>query len=166
MVPRFISATARRSLPSAMSSSDRPVTGEVRNAVCSTTPATFPRHLAAARSFGLLGPDRETCESVGDGPGSSSGSFVRIGRQEGRSPPPLGRRHKMSPRACAARTGAGVRGGTGYVLRPATTLTVTAMITASKTKDISPCRSAVARMAVFCRDVSDTWKHIPIVKAR
>ena len=38
-IPRFISATARRSLPSAMSSSDCPVTGEARNLACSMTPA-------------------------------------------------------------------------------------------------------------------------------
>ena len=37
--PRFISATARRSLSSAMSSSDCPVTGEARNLTCSMTPA-------------------------------------------------------------------------------------------------------------------------------
>ena len=61
-VPRFISATARRSLPSAMSSSDCPVTGEARNLTCSITPARSPgalgqrqlqrrdRHLEAARA--------------------------------------------------------------------------------------------------------------------
>ena len=38
-VPRFISATARRSLPSAMSSSDCPDIGEARSLACSMTPA-------------------------------------------------------------------------------------------------------------------------------
>jgi hypothetical protein len=46
-VPRFISATARRSLPKAMSSSDGPVTGEARNRACSMTPARSPRRLAS-----------------------------------------------------------------------------------------------------------------------
>ena len=46
-VPRFISATARRSLPSAMSSSDGPATGEARNLACSMTPATSPRRRAS-----------------------------------------------------------------------------------------------------------------------
>jgi hypothetical protein len=61
-----------------------------------------------------------------------------MGRQEGRSPPPLGQRHEMSPGAWAARTGVGARRGTGYVLRPATMFTVTAMITASNKNDVSP----------------------------
>ena len=46
-IPRFSSATARRSLPSAMSSSDCPVTGEARNLACSTTPARWPRRRAS-----------------------------------------------------------------------------------------------------------------------
>ncbi|MFY9892258.1 MAG: hypothetical protein WAK71_28395 [Streptosporangiaceae bacterium] len=46
-MPRFISATARRSLSSARSASDCPVTGEARNPTCSTTPARWPRFRAS-----------------------------------------------------------------------------------------------------------------------
>ena len=46
-VPRFPSAAARRSLPSAMSSSHAPVTGAARNLACSMTPARSPRRLAS-----------------------------------------------------------------------------------------------------------------------
>ena len=56
--------------------------------------------------------------------------------------------------------------GPVHVLRPATTLTITAMITTSKTKDMSACRSAVIRTSVVCSGVSDTWNVIPMVKAR
>src|SRR3954447_26642633 len=42
MVPRFMSATARRSPSSAMSSSDSPVTGVVRNAACSRGTSASP----------------------------------------------------------------------------------------------------------------------------
>ena len=57
----------------------------------------------SARDFrgpllGLLGLDRETCAIVGDGHGSSSGSVVRNGRWEGRSPPPWGPRPGGVPR--------------------------------------------------------------------
>ena len=38
-IPRFISATARRSLPIAMSPSDCPDIGEARSLTCSMTPA-------------------------------------------------------------------------------------------------------------------------------
>jgi hypothetical protein len=52
------------------------------------------------------------------------------------------------------------------LLRPATTLTVTAMITTSKTKDMRACRSTVSRISVVSSAVSATWKVIPMVKAR
>ena len=59
-VPRFMSATARRSLSSAMSSSDCAVIGEARNLTCSTTPARWPR-LRASDSLSAAAATSRRC---------------------------------------------------------------------------------------------------------
>jgi len=49
----------------------------------------------------------------------------------------------------------GAPGSVGYLLSPATTLIVTAIITAPNTKEINACRSTVTRMIVFEMAVSE-----------
>ncbi len=56
--------------------------------------------------------------------------------------------------------------GHSQLRRLATTLIASATITAPKRYDIKACDSAIRRTALVVRLVSETWKVLPMVKAR